>query len=1116
MKPENHRPPSSSIALLIALAASPGAFADTIAWDGNGTNDASGNWSLGDNWDTGSAPGAADTAVLTDVTAGTRVVTFDTAGISPVQQVDFNQATAGATNVLDIQKSLAISNPVALGAAAGTERISIGSTAAASFVLTPSGGLTLDPGGELAMTATGNGTTGYFFGNTGGSGTTTIQGGILTVGPTTGTSSGTSAANTHAGSLTMTSGSLVIDNLTGQQDRRLLIQGAVNITGGAVSSTKPVAAGNLTFSSGSPVIFNPDSYSTNLSMSLDRAGAQSLSTNRTLGNMLFRGTGVKTLTSSAAGNGIGQIQMFDNNGTGGSQTTLKLGSNLGSNAGANMPAAQSFGNTHESGRIDLGIDTNGFTQDLTAGAGSGAWTPNASTQAGVNTTVWNLSGSGVIKANRFDFTTNGVTTNVAANTVLTAAGGNSTATDLGDLGGTGTLDATSTFRYSGAAALATPATLTSNRAIGKLDVTSGTLKLSGTLNAGGTTTVTGGTLLVPLTASLYGGTSASWTAANLNVLSGGTLGFNVGGAGEFATTDVTTLLTSLASSSDDGLRAGATLGFDTTNATGGTFTVADTLADTAGTTGGALGIHKLGTNTLVLTAANSHTGLTTVSGGVLRVSDSAAFGGTAAGTVVNGSVNGIAGTNLDLNGVSIVSGESLTLASGSLAGDSRTTLRTIGTTINTWAGTVLLTGSKTVQFNANTGGQLVISGPITHSGFTGPVTLRGGGTGTLSGGVSLGSATNITFNEATSVWNINTTGNTWGNTNLFRGMLVLGANEALPITTLLSLGGTDGSGTLKLNGRSQTVAGLTTNVTTTTNKVVNGSATAGSLTVNNSTANTFAGTVGGPGADDNKFSLTKSGSGTLTLSGTCSYSGDTTVTEGTLTLPNNNTGNDASTVSIAAGAVLGLNFAGDDAVNKLFLGTPPVQVPDGTYNSSHPVYGAYFSLGGSLEVGPTGTPYDTWATGKGLTGLPGSSTDPAKDADPDKDGRDNLAEFAFNGDPLGGADNGKVFVLTEDSDAAGDPSGAKELILTVAVRAGTPAFTGTPSPSANFAADGITYTIEGSLDLGSFLAPVVAVPTAVVTGLPVAGSGYEYRSFSLGGSDGLGGKGFLRAEVTSP
>jgi len=1113
MKPEFLRPTPHSIALLIALAATPGAFADTVTWDGNGTNDASGNWSLGDNWDTGFSPGAADAAVLTDVTTGTRIVTFDSAAISPVQQVDFNQATAGATNVLDIQKSLTISNAVALGAAAGTERINIGSSAAASFVLTPSGGLTVDPGGELVMTATGNGTTGFLFGNTGGSGTTTIQGGTLTVAPTTGTSSGTSAANTHAGGLTMTSGSLVIDNLTGPQDRRLVIQGAVNITGGSVSSTKPVAAGNLTFQSGNPVIFNPDSFSTNMNLTLDRTGgggAQSLSTDKTLGNLIFRGTGVKTFT----GSGFGQLDLLDaNSAITDSRTTLKLGSNLTINSGAALPRAATFSQSPQTGRIDVGIDTNGFTLDLTSGAGTGAWTPNHSTSAGVTSTVWDISGSGEIKANRFTFNTANVTTSVAAGTVLTAAGGNSTANDLG---GIGTIDAAAVFRYSGTAAYATPATLASNRPIGKLEVTSGTLKLSGTINPGGTTSVTGGTLLIPLTPSLYGGTTTSWTAANLNVLSGGTLAFHVGGVGEFATTDVTTLLGNLASSSDDGLRAGATLGFDTTNATGGTFTVADTLADTAGTTGGALGIHKLGTNTLVLGAANSHSGLTTVSGGVMRVSDSAALGGTAAGTVVNASVNGIAGTNLDLNGVSIGSGESLTLASGSLAGDSRTTLRTVGISTNTWAGPVLLTGSKTVQFSATTGGQLEVSGPITHSGFTGPVTLRGGGTGILSGGISLGSGSNIGLNEATSVWNINTTGNTWGNTNIFRGTLVIGANDALPTTTVMNLGGTGASGTFKLNGRSQTVAGLTTSVTTTDNKIINGSATAGSLTVNNSGANTFAGTVGGPGTDDNKFSLTKSGSGTLTLSGPCSYSGDTTVTEGTLTLSNDNTGNNASTVTIAAGAVLGLDFAGADNVNKLFLGTPSVQVPDGTYNSSHPVYGAYFTLGGSLEVGATVTPYDTWAAGKGLTGLPGSSTDPAKDADPDKDGRDNLAEFAFNGDPLSGSDNGKVFVLTEDSDAPGDPSGAKELILTVAVRTGTPAFTGSPSSSANFPAEGITYTIEGSLDLGSFPTPVVAVPTAVVTGLPAAGDGYEYRSFSLGGSDGLGGKGFLRAEVTSP
>jgi autotransporter-associated beta strand protein len=669
--------------------------------------------------------------------------------------------------------------------------------------------------------------------------------------------------------------------------------------------------------------------------------------------------------------------MFDSNGTGGSQTTLKLGSNLTSNVNAAMPAAQSFGNTHESGRIDLGIDTNGNTLDLTAGATSGAWTPNTSTQTGVTSTVWNLSGSGVIKANRFTFNTAAVTTNVAASTVLTAVGGDSTATNLG---GTGTIDATSTFRYSGTAAVATPATLASNRTIGKLDVTSGTLKLSGTINAAGTTTVTGGMLIVPLTASLYGGNTSSWTAANLNVLSGGMLAFNVGGTGEFATTDVTSLLTNLASSSGSGLRAGATLGFDTTNAAGGTFTVADTLADTTGSTGGSLGIHKLGTNTLVLGTANtftgkttisggklsiageaslggnpssatadqltlnggtllttasfsiddanrgitlgasggtievdtgttltvaatntisggaltktgsgqltlagthSHTGLTTVTAGVLRVSNSGALGGTAAGTVVNGSVNSTLGTSLDLNGVSIGSGESLTMASGSLTGDSRVTLRTVGTTTNTWAGGVLLTGSKIVQFNANTGGQLVISGAITHSSFTGGVTLRGGGTGTLSGGVSLSSSTNITVNDG-STWNINTTGNTWGNTNVLNGTLVLGISAALPTTTVVNYSGT--LGTLKLNGKSQTVAGLTSTGGAGSNKVVGGSATTGALTISNSTVNDFAGVLGGTGTNENNFSLTKSGVGTLTLTGTNTYTGTTTITGGSLAL----------------------------------------------------------------------------------------------------------------------------------------------------------------------------------------------------------------------------------------
>ena len=265
-------------------------------------------------------------------------------------------------------------------------------------------------------------------------------------------------------------------------------------------------------------------------------------------------------------------------------------------------------------------------------------------------------------------------------------------------------------------------------------------------------------------------------------------------------------------------------------------------------------------------------------------------------------------------------------------------------------------------------------------------------------------------------------------------------------------------------------------------------------------------------------SLSKVGSGTQTLAGALGYSGNTNVSGGTLVLKQINTANELSTVTIAAGAVLGLDFAGTDTVNKLFFGA--TQQPMGTYSASSVPAGATittasFSFGGSLEV-TTGAaisnPYDTWAASKGLTGAAGFEN--GKSDNPDNDSQNNLGEFAFNGDPLSGADKGKVYLLTEDSDF--DVDATQELILTVAVRTGTPAFAGSPSPSANLAADGITYTIEGSLDLGSFPTTVNVVPTPVITGLPAAGAGYEYRSFSLDGSNGLTGKGFLRAKVTSP
>jgi len=155
-----------------------------------------------------------------------------------------------------------------------------------------------------------------------------------------------------------------------------------------------------------------------------------------------------------------------------------------------------------------------------------------------------------------------------------------------------------------------------------------------------------------------------------------------------------------------------------------------------------------------------------------------------------------------------------------------------------------------------------------------------------------------------------------------------------------------------------------------------------------------------------------------------------------------------------------------------------------------------------------GAPYNAWA----LTNI--TAINPTADAtatgDPDGDGATNLTEFAFHGDPLSGANNGYHVSALEDTN--GD--GQKELTLTLAVRngSGSPVFTGSPSPSASV--DGITYTIEGSLDLN--FPNSVVTETAAPTGLPALPTGWEYRRFRLDASNGLPGKGFLRAKVTQP
>jgi hypothetical protein len=152
------------------------------------------------------------------------------------------------------------------------------------------------------------------------------------------------------------------------------------------------------------------------------------------------------------------------------------------------------------------------------------------------------------------------------------------------------------------------------------------------------------------------------------------------------------------------------------------------------------------------------------------------------------------------------------------------------------------------------------------------------------------------------------------------------------------------------------------------------------------------------------------------------------------------------------------------------------------------------------------TPESAFIDYLAAAGVPADQRGPTDD--PDGDGQVNMLEFVLGGHPNNAGDNARIHSRLTNSD---DPDTAGELLLTIAVRAGTPAFTGTPAPGATH--DGFTCTVEGSTDLVDFNT-VVLVVDPETAGLPAAPAGYEYRSFSLDRSNNLPAKGFLRVRVT--
>jgi autotransporter-associated beta strand protein len=171
-----------------------------------------------------------------------------------------------------------------------------------------------------------------------------------------------------------------------------------------------------------------------------------------------------------------------------------------------------------------------------------------------------------------------------------------------------------------------------------------------------------------------------------------------------------------------------------------------------------------------------------------------------------------------------------------------------------------------------------------------------------------------------------TAANTYqGTTIIGAGILSLGRGAAgdplgqLPFRNAVRM--SNAGALLDLGGKFQTIAWLSGVPGT-------GVVTHGELTLDfDDFPVIFSGVISGTGA------LVKRGSGIQYSRGLNTYSGNTTVAGGTLQFDHPNPANDASTVTVEAGAELDLNFTGADQVAALVLGGQ-VQ-PDGLYDASN-------------------------------------------------------------------------------------------------------------------------------------------------------------------------------------
>lgn len=820
--------------------------------------------------------------------------------------INFN-LSGGELKVLDNDLSTAL--PMTLAEATDSAINTNAFNATLSGVLSGLGALTKTGGGILSLS--GNNT--YFGG-------TTVDSGTLAV---------TDLANLGTGDIAVNAGANLSapGNLDFSSDRNVTVSGAGATfstpgyiwlsTGGSAATTSVTVANGGTFSSGLTLSLADEGSTSQTTLSVTGADSSVSAT----GNLYVGYAGQATATV-ASGGSIATDATLSIATTAGSTGTLNLneggtlraGGTEGIAFGAGTGTFNFGGGTIQVINSNLTtpvpttlidsttstVDTNGFDAAFTGifsgnGAIAKSGTGNLTLSVGSTHTGGTILHAGTLTMGDVD-SLGATTSSVTLNGGTLDLGGFSPTTKAIFNGGTftnGSLDNASAYEVQS----------------GSLDLSLGgsanlTKTGSGTFTLTGANTYTGGTTIVGGTLVLGHGSALGSTTASLT-LAGGIL--DLGG---FSPTTGMVIFTggTFTNGSLDNISA---------------YEVQSGSLDTS--LGGSAGFTKTGPGTFILTGANTYTGGTTISGGILQLGDGGNSGSVAGNISNNGTLVFNRSDDHIFNGV--ISGTGGVVNDGHILRFSAAQTYTGPTTIN--SGYLVLPSTVDQGLAASTTanpltkeglGTLALSGANTAGTFAlngGALDLASGASLTTSAWISLadvgGSSGSLTLSDATldvgTVLYVGYAGigsltiGTDGLVNATRLRLADTAAGAATVTLnpggTLQVGGADGivngSGTTALHFAGGTLQLNATDFTSHVPATLTGTTTFDTNGHNGGIYGSLSGTGG----------FTKIGAGVLTVTHSNPFSGAVTVDAGTLVV---NTATDLGTgngdVTINAGGAL--------------------------------------------------------------------------------------------------------------------------------------------------------------------------------------------------------------------